>query len=359
MTNPGKLKGRGTGSKVDPRYLAHTREAVDDGWYREAEPGRIATTVKVEHPRTIISRNRSPDVPFEVSVNPYRGCEHGCVYCFARPTHAYLDLSPGIDFESRLFAKPDAPELLRRELGKPGYRCTPLAMGTNTDPYQPIERRWEITRRVLEVLSEARHPVSIVTKASLVERDIDLLAPMAERGLVQVFLSVTSLDNDLARRMEPRAAAPARRLETLTRLHGAGIPVGVMFAPVIPFINDADMEAVLEKAMAAGAESAGYVILRLPHEIKQLFRDWLKVHAPDRETHVMNVISDLRGGRENDPRFHSRMRGTGQYADLIRQRFQRACRRLDLNRKQRKLDVSRFRPPGIEGVQQSLFGSEE
>ncbi|MEJ2760570.1 MAG: PA0069 family radical SAM protein [Gammaproteobacteria bacterium] len=355
MANPGKLKGRGTGSRVDPRYLAHTREGVDDGWHCEEDPGRVTTTVTVEHPRTIISRNRSPDVPFEVSVNPYRGCEHGCIYCYARPTHAYLDLSPGIDFESRLFAKPDAPDLLRRELGKPGYRCTPLAMGTNTDPYQPIERRWEITRRVLEVLSEARHPLSIVTKASLVERDIDILAPMAERGLVQIYLSVTSLDNDLARRLEPRAAAPARRLETLARLHGAGIPVGVMFAPVIPFINDADMEAVLEQAVAAGAESAGYVMLRLPHEIKQLFRDWLKAHAPDRETHVMNVISDLRGGRENDPRFHSRMRGTGHYADLIRQRFQHACRRLGLNRKHRELDTTLFIPPGAEGVQQTLF----
>lgn len=355
MTNPGKLKGRGTGSRVDPRYLAHTREAVDDGWHHGEESGRVATTVTVEHPRTIISRNRSPDVPFEASLNPYRGCEHGCVYCYARPTHAYLDLSPGLDFESRLFAKPDAPELLRRELGKPGYRCTPLAMGTNTDPYQPVERRWGITRRVLEVLSEARHPLSIVTKASLVERDLDILAPMAERGLVQVFLSVTSLDNDLARRLEPRAAAPARRLETLSRLHGAGIPVGVMFAPVIPFVNDADMEAVLEQAAAAGAESAGYVMLRLPHEIKQLFRDWLKINAPDRENHVMNVISDLRGGRENDPRFHSRMRGTGQYADLIRQRFQRACRRLGLNRRRRELDTSLFIPPGSEGVQQTLF----
>jgi len=356
MPGPGsrKTKGRGTGSTIDPRYLAHNREEFDDGWYRE-EGGRIPTTVTVEHPRTVISRNHSPDVPFEISLNPYRGCEHGCVYCYARPTHAYLDLSPGIDFESKLFAKPEAPVLLRKELGRRGYRCTPLAMGTNTDPYQPVEREWRITRGIIEVLHEVRHPLSIVTKSALVERDIDLLAPMAEQDLVQVFLSVTGLDGELSRRLEPRAAAPERRLETVARLSDAGIPVGVMFAPVIPFINDADLERVLERAAAAGAEAAGYVMLRLPHEIRHLFREWLQEHAPDREEHVMHVISDVRGGRENDPRFHSRMRGTGQYAALIRQRFERACRRHGLNRRRRQLDTTRFIPPGAGGIQQSLF----
>jgi DNA repair photolyase len=354
-----KIKGRGTASRVDPRYLERRYEAVDDGWDRREESARVTTSVTVERPRTIISRNHSPDVPFDISVNPYRGCEHGCVYCYARPTHAYLDLSPGIDFESKLFAKPGAPELLKKELGNTGYRCTPLALGTNTDPYQPIERKWRITRGILEVLLEAQHPATIVTKSSLVERDADLLTYMAEQGLVQVFLSVTTLEPDLARRLEPRAAAPARRLQTLEILHGAGIPVGVMFAPVIPFINDADMEAVLGKAAAAGAEAAGYVMLRLPHEIKHLFREWLQQHEPDKAEHVMNVITDLRGGRDNDPRFHHRMRGGGQYAGLMRQRFERACRRLGLNRTRRVLDTSRFHPPGAEGVQQSLFGSEE
>jgi len=350
-----KIRGRGTASRTDPRYLEQQYEAVDDGWERLDEPDRVPTTVTVERPRTIISRNRSPDVPFDISVNPYRGCEHGCAYCYARPTHAYLDLSPGIDFESKLFAKPGAPELLKRELGKSGYRCTPLALGTNTDPYQPIEREWRITRGILEVLQESRHPATIVTKSSLVERDVDLLASMAKQDLVQVFLSVTTLDQDLARRLEPRAAAPARRLQTLDMLHQSGVPVGVMFAPVIPFINDADMEAVLEKAAAAGAEAGGYVMLRLPHEIKQLFREWLQLHEPGKAEHVMNVIADLRGGRDNDPRFHHRMRGSGHYAGLIRQRFERACRRLGLNRTRRVLDTTHYHAPGTGGVQQSLL----
>lgn len=352
---PRPIRGRGTATRADPRYLERQYEAVDDGWGSREEPERVPTTVTVERPRTIISRNRSPDVPFDISVNPYRGCEHGCVYCYARPTHAYLDLSPGIDFESKLFAKPGAPELLKKELGKSSYRCTPLALGTNTDPYQPIEREWRITRDILEVLLEARHPATIVTKSSLVERDVDLLASMARQDLVQVFLSVTTLDPGLTRRLEPRAAAPARRLQTLDRLHQAGVPVGVMFAPVIPFINDGDMEAVLEKAAAAGAEAGGYVMLRLPHEIKQLFREWLQQHEPGKAEHVMNVIADLRSGRDNDPRFHHRMHGDGHYAGLIRQRFERACRRLGLNRTRRVLDTTCFRPPGAAGVQQSLF----
>lgn len=350
-----KIKGRGTATFIDPRYLSLRYEDFDDGWVNEEEDKRIKTTVTVERPRTVISRNRSPDVPFEISLNPYRGCEHGCIYCYARPTHAYMDLSPGIDFESKLFAKPDAPDLLRKELGGKTYRCTPLAMGTNTDPYQPVEREWKITRSIIEVLHECRHPLTIVTKSCLVERDLDLLAPMAEQGLVQIFVSVTTLDHDLARRLEPRAASPARRIETLRRLAAAGVPAGVMFAPVIPFVNDAELEAVLESAAGAGVEAAGYVMLRLPHEIKHLFREWLQVHEPLKADHVMSIINDLRGGKDNDPQFHSRMRGKGEFARLIRHRFGHACRKLDLNRIQRTLATDKFRPPQRDARQQSLF----
>lgn len=353
--SPGKIRGRGSASKVDGRYLDWQREEVDDGWGDTEAPAPIRTSVTVEHPRTIISRNQSPDIPFEASINPYRGCEHGCIYCFARPTHAYLDLSPGIDFESKLFAKPDAAVLLRRELAKPGYRCTPIAMGTNTDPYQPIEREWGITRQIIEVMHETHHPLTIVTKSSLVERDIDLLALMAEQNLVQVALSVTTLRNDLARKMEPRASAPKRRVETLRRLSEAGIPAGVMFAPVIPFINDAEMEAVLEQAAAAGARWAGYVIVRLPLEIKELFSDWLKEHEPLKAERVLNAIRDLRGGRLNDPEFHDRMRGTGAFADLIRQRFRLACDRLGLNGEDRPLRTDLFRPPRLPSSQLDMF----
>lgn len=349
------IRGRGTASKVDPRYLDRQYEPFDDGWDCNEEEAPIRTTVTVEKPRTVISRNRSPDVPFDQSLNPYRGCEHGCIYCYARPTHAYLDLSPGLDFETKLFVKPDAPRLLRQELGKKNYRCSPLALGTNTDPYQPVERKWRVTRGVIEVLREANHPLSIVTKSSLVERDRDLLAPMAERNLVQVYVSVTSLDQNLTKRLEPRSAAPDRRLQTLAELHSAGIPVGVLFAPVIPFLNDAEMEAVLERAAEAGVESAGYVMLRLPHEIKDLFRDWLQQHEPGKADHVMNMINEMRGGKDNDPRFHSRMRGSGNYAELIRLRFEKACRRLGLNRKRRVLDTSLFIPPRSPSPQQDLF----
>ncbi|MBI2993391.1 MAG: PA0069 family radical SAM protein [Gammaproteobacteria bacterium] len=275
--------------------------------------------------------------------------------CYARPTHAYLDLSPGIDFESKLFAKPDAAKLLRQELAKPGYRCTPIALGTNTDPYQPIEREWRITRGIIEVLHETDHPLTIVTKSWLVERDIDLLAPMAEKGLVQVALSITSLRNDLARKMEPRASSPKRRVETLRRLSDAGIPAGVMFAPVIPFINDAEMEAVLEHASAAGARWAGYVIVRLPLEIKELFSGWLKEHEPLKAGRVLNAIRDLRGGRLNDPEFHQRMKGSGQFADLIRQRFRHACDRLGLNGEEKTLRTELFRPPSGSDPQLEMF----
>ena len=348
-------KGRGTSSKVDARFLAHRREGFDDGWTPEPEPGAVPTQIFQETPRTIISRNQSPDIPFETSINPYRGCEHGCVYCYARPSHAYVDLSPGIDFETKIFAKTNAAELLRKELGKPRYVCKPIAMGTNTDPYQPSERKLHITRDIIRVLHDCRHPLSIVTKSALVERDLDLLGPMAEQGLVKVFLSVTTLRNDLSRRLEPRTAAPARRLKALDALNRAGVPAGVMFAPVIPFINDAEMETVLERAAEAGARRAGYVILRLPHEVKQLFREWLETHEPGKTEHVFSIIRDLRSGKENDPGYFTRMRGQGVYADLVRKRFQNACRKLGLNRASGELNTGLFEPPVAASPQQSLF----
>lgn len=344
MTAP--RKGRGAASRPDPRYLPETRQAIDDGWNHadDALPP-LRTTVTVEHSKTILTRNSSPDVPFEQSVNAYRGCEHGCVYCYARPTHAYMDLSPGLDFESRLFVKPDAAVLLRQALSKRGYRCAPIALGTNTDPYQPIEREWRITRSVIELLHECRHPLTIVTKSSLVERDIDLLAPMAVDNLVEVYLSITTLDHQLARRMEPRATAPARRIESLERLAAAGIPAGVMFAPVIPALNDPELERVLEAAAKAGVKYAGYVMLRLPHEVRDLFVEWLQNHYPDRARHVMSLVNDLRGGKDNDPRFGSRMRGEGVFAEIVRNRFQQACKRLKLNHSSHALNTTAFRPP--------------
>ena len=348
-----KTRGRGTTSTIDPRYLEHRRETVADGWFEEETPAKIKTQVTVERPRTIISRNQSPDIPFEQSINPYRGCEHGCIYCYARPTHAYMDLSPGIDFESKLFVKDNAAELLRQELDHPGYVCSPIALGANTDPYQPLERERRITRGIIEVLAEYQHPLTIVTKSRLVQRDIDLLAPMAGLGLCKVFLSVTTLNVDLARRMEPRASSPASRLETVARLAAAGIPTGVLFAPVIPALNDMDLEAVLEAAAGAGAESAGYIMLRLPHEIKQLFEEWLAAHEPLKARHVMQLIRELRGGRENDPNFFSRHRGTGVYAELISRRFEQACKRLGLNQGERELNTGRFR--GGRRAQLTLF----
>ncbi len=349
------IKGRGTSSKVDGRFLDHRRHAVDDGWAQEPADESVATEIFREKARTIISRNQSPDIPFETSINPYRGCEHGCVYCYARPTHAYLDLSPGIDFETKIFAKTNAVELLRAELGKPRYVCKPIAMGTNTDPYQPIERKLRITRDIIQLLHDCRHPLSIVTKSWLIERDMDLLQPMSEKGLCRVFLSITSLDHELARRLEPRAAAPARRLQAIKTLAGAGIPVGVLFAPVIPFINDAEMETVLEQAGEAGADTAGYVMLRLPNEVKQLFREWMELHEPGKTEHVFSIIRDLRAGRENDPEYFSRMRGKGVFADLIRGRFQNACKKFQLNNNRGELNTGIFKPPVTAGAQQSLF----
>ncbi|MCI0401510.1 MAG: PA0069 family radical SAM protein [Gammaproteobacteria bacterium] len=355
-TRGGKRRGRGALTNPDARYLQHSREHIDDGW-NEADPvpAPLETTVTVERPKSIITRNHSPDVPFDYSINPYRGCEHGCIYCYARPTHAYMDLSPGLDFESKLFAKPNAAELLKEELAKPGYQCRPIALGTNTDPYQPIERKWQITRGIIEVLAECRHPMSIVTKSSLIERDIDLLSAMADQGLVEVFVSVTTLDRNLARHMEPRAAAPPRRLETLRSLSDAGIPTGVMVAPVIPILNDKEIETILTASAEAGVRFAGYVLLRLPHEVKDLFKSWLAEHEPLKAGHVMSMVKSMRGGKENDPNFGSRMKGSGVYAEMIRRRFHTACKRLGLNKSAHRLDVSKFVPMPVRGNQLTLF----
>ncbi len=347
-------KGRGSQSNPQSRYLRQRRLRSEVPDLNEAltAPG---TTVTQERARDIISRNNSPDLPFEQSINPYRGCEHGCVYCYARPSHAYLDLSPGLDFETKLFAKTNAPELLERALSKPGYRCRLIALGANTDPYQPIERDFKITRRILEILNEYRHPVSIVTKSCLIERDIDVLSAMAELDLVEVHLSVTTLENRLAAKLEPRATAPMRRLQAIRRLAAAGIPTGVMFAPVIPVLNDAEMERVLEHAAGAGVSYAGYVLLRLPGEVNALFQEWLRVHAPLKSEHIMNRMRDLRSGHENDSAFGTRFRGSGVYAQLLRQRFEVACKRLGLNRSKHTLATRWFRSPSAAQRQLRLF----
>lgn len=340
-------KGRGAASNTDGRFEPVRHEPEDDGWGALDEPlPRLATTLGVDRARSVITRNDSPDIPFDRSINPYRGCEHGCVYCYARPSHAYLGLSPGLDFETRLYAKPDAAARLVEELRASGYRPQPIALGTNTDPYQPVERKARITRAILEVLAGCEHPVTIVTKSALIERDLDLLGPMVEKNLVKAFLSVTTLKRELARTLEPRAAAPERRLEAIARLSQAGIPVGVMVAPVIPVLTDSEMEAILAAAHEAGAHEAGYILLRLPREVKDLFKEWLGLHAPLAAAHVMARLREARGGREYDPRFGTRMRGEGEYADLIRARFDLACRRLGLDRRERaELDTTRFRPP--------------
>lgn len=358
MTSKGPRKGRGSLTNAVGRFEGHDRVEVDDGWGSADEPVLpLGTTLTEDTTRTIIARNRSPDVPFDRSINPYRGCEHGCIYCFARPTHAYLGLSPGLDFESRLFYKPRAAELLAKELSAPSYRCEPMAMGTNTDPYQPIEKEHEVTRRILEVLRDFNHPVSIVTKGALVQRDIDILGPMAAKRQAKVAVSITTLDRALARRMEPRAATPERRLETVRALADAGIPVGVMAAPMIPGLNDHELEAILEASKAAGASSAGYVVLRLPLEIKELFAEWLEAQVPLRAKHVLTLIRDIRDGRLNQSEFGQRMKGNGAYADLLSQRFRLAQKRIGLNmtRELHSLDCSQFRKPPKAGDQLSLF----
>jgi len=354
---PTRIKGRGAASNPEGRFESIARTREDDGWYREDEPEpRPDTIVTEERSRSIISRNDSPDIHFEQSINPYRGCEHGCIYCYARPSHSYLNLSAGIDFETKLFAKTNAAELLRKELAKPGYVCSPINIGANTDPYQPIERRYRITRSILEVLAEYRHPCTIITKNALIERDLDLLVPMAQANLVHAFVSVTSLDNRLASTLEPRASAPHRRLRAVATLNEAGVPCGVMVAPIIPMVTDRYLEQILERAAAAGAKGAGYTVLRLPYELKDLFREWLDLHVPERAEHVMSLIRQMRGGRDNDSRFGTRMRGEGEFAELIRQRFALACRRFGISRgRDIVLDTAQFSPPRAESPQAELF----
>jgi len=351
-------KGRGAVGNASGRFESEVRVAFDDGWGSlDEEPLPLDTTYTRDSARSIIARNDSPDIPFDRSINPYRGCEHGCIYCFARPTHAYLGLSPGLDFESRIFVKEDAATLLRAELSKPGYSCDIIALGANTDPYQPIERKLEITRRILEVLREFRHPVGIVTKSALVQRDIDILAEMARDRLAVVSVSLTTLDRALARKMEPRAATPERRLETIAALSSAGIPVNVMTAPMIPALNDMEMERLLEAAAERGAKGAGYTLLRVPLEIKGLIEDWLATHAPNKAKHVMSLLRDTHGGKPYDSEWGKRMRGTGPYAEMLRIRFERACHRLKLNERRGlwRLDTMLFRPPPRPGDQLSLL----
>lgn len=396
---PAALRGRGAVTNVRHRFERDDRVQVDDGWSSSGLPADFVesvpdnfpddfsgaasavstpsaafsaaatdasrssprvipilpdtrltppapkTTVTAEEARKILSRNDSPDIPFDVAINPYRGCEHGCVYCYARPTHSYLGMSPGLDFETRLVAKANAVDVLRAELSRPGYKPSPINIGSATDAYQPIEREWRLTRGLLELLLETRHPVTIVTKNALVARDLDLLAALAEQKLVVVYMSITTLDAGMARTMEPRAAAPWRRLEAVRSLTDAGVPVGVLVAPVIPFINDESMEHILQESKAAGAHYASYTVVRLPWEVKTLFEDWLNAHFPDRAQRVLHRIEDLRNGRRNDPNFGSRMRGTGIWADLLRQRFAVATRKLGLNRHRLALDCDHFQPP--------------
>jgi DNA repair photolyase len=350
-----RRRGRGAGLNTAGRFEPLSREAEDDGWNSLEDLPPFKTEVQVEKPRSVISRNDSPDIPFDRSINPYRGCEHGCIYCFARPTHAYMGLSAGLDFEAKLFAKPDAARLLERELAKPGYKVRPIAIGTNTDPYQPIEKEWRIMRQVLEVLEACNHPVMIVTKSAMVTRDIDILGPMAEKGLAKVGLSVTTLDRKLARLMEPRASTPSKRLEAIRILSEAGIPTTAMMAPIIPALNDHEIERVLESGKAAGASSASYVLLRLPLEVSPLFRDWLLRNYPDRYRHVMSLVRSMRGGKDYDADFGKRMKGAGPYAWQIGRRFELAAKRLELNLSKRPLNCDLFVPPLGSGIQLSLL----
>ena len=357
MAVPRPRRGAPTNA-VSTRFNLNERIA-DGDWLDDREalgdtPAPVRTTVTVERPKTIIARNQSPDIPFDRSINAYRGCEHGCIYCFARPTHAFHDLSPGIDFETKLFAKPDAAALLRAELMKPSYRCAPIAMGTNTDPYQPIERDWRITRGCIELLAECDHPLMITTKSDRVVRDLDLLAPMAAKGLVSVMISVTSLDPKIAMTLEPRAPSPRKRLAAIRALSDVGVPVQVSISPLIPAITDHETEAILEAAAEAGARAASFIPVRLPHEVAPLFRAWLDAHHPDRAGKVMSMIQSIRGGdRDNDPQFGTRMRGSGPWYDLMRTRFRIACRRYGLDGPRIILRNDLFRPP--EGAQRRLF----
>ena len=354
------VKGRGATLNVVGRFESRSAEWFDDGWGEDEAVERAAkrpkTVIHIETARGIISHNESPDIRFDQSINPYRGCEHGCIYCYARPSHSYLNLSPGMDFETQIFAKRNAAELLTKELGKRGYKPSAINLGANTDPYQPIEKTERITRSLIEVLNECNHPLTIVTKNALVCRDIDLLAPMAARKLVNVFISISQLDNDLTRILEPRASTPANRLRAVRELTDAGIATTVLVAPIIPFINDEFIERVLEASREAGALCGSYTVVRLPYEVKDLFKDWLTTHFPDRAEHVMSRIRDMKGGKENVSTFGERMRGTGIYADLIRQRFRKACARLGLSAANLpELDLTQFVPPRSASPQQSLF----
>jgi DNA repair photolyase len=354
---PQPRKGRGAGSNESGRFETEKRVPFDDGWGSSEEaPARLATTLSVDATRTIIARNDSPDIGFDRSINPYRGCEHGCIYCYARPSHAYRGLSPGLDFETRIFYKPNAAVLLRDELRKKGYVCRPMALGSNTDPYQPAERRLGVTRSILEVLREFHHPVTIVTKGALIQRDIDILSDMAKEKLAVVTVSVTTLDRDLARVMEPRAATPERRIETITALSKAGVPTGVLSAPMIPALNDREMEAILARAREAGASVAGYTLLRLPLELKALFKEWLETHEPKKASHVLSLVAQCHGGKIYDSAWSKRMVGGGPYAEMLAARFDRACRKLGYSaRSTHMLDTSRFRPPAQKGDQLALF----
>ena len=353
--DPERRRGRGAESNASGRYEPLARVLFDDGWDSVEDLPPLKTTVQEERPRKIITTNESPDISFDRSINPYRGCEHGCAYCFARPTHAYMGLSPGLDFETRLFAKPNAARLLEKELAKPGYTPRTIAIGTNTDPYQPIEKRYRIMREVLEVLDAASHPVGIVTKSALVVRDIDILARMAERNLCKVALSITTRDRKLARAMEPRAATPERRLGAIRALSDAGIPTTVMVAPIIPALNEPEIERILDAAHAAGAREAGYVLLRLPLEVRDVFKEFLEREYPDRAEHVMSLIRSMRGGKDYDSTWGTRMKGDGPYAWQIGRRFEIACRRLGLNAARLSLRTDLFRPPVPEGGQLQLL----
>ncbi len=352
---PAIQRGRGAVSNPHVRYHQETRQVVDDGWFPETDQPKLKTTIHRDNTQSILTTNRSPDVPFDVSINPYRGCEHGCIYCFARPTHAYLDFSPGLDFETQLVIKPEAPALLRKKLAGKNYQCKPIAMGTNTDPYQPVERDHRITRQLLEVLEEHRHPVAIVTKSAMIERDIDILSRMAERNLVHVMISVCTLDKTMARTLEPRATAPPRRMQTIARLNEAGIPTGVLVAPIIPVLNDPEMETILRQAADAGARNAGYVLLRLPLEVAPLFEEWLTTHYPLKHAHVMKRIRDTRDGAVYQSGFGKRMVGEGAFAAMIGRRFDAMCRRFDFGKRTIYLDTHHFTSPCRSNGQMTLF----
>lgn len=355
VTQTAAQKGRGAVSNSEGRYAIQIKTIEDDGWARDIERAPLRTHYHRDATRSLITYNNSPDIPFSASINPYRGCEHGCIYCFARPTHSYLDLSPGLDFETQIYCKDDAPALLRKELAQKSYQPTVLALGVNTDAYQPVEAERRITRQLLEVMCEFRQPVSIITKSTLISRDIDLLADLARDNLAEVTFSVTTLDNDVKRKLEPRAASGAARLATMKQLHEAGIPVGVLAAPMIPYVNDSELEAILAAAADCGATHAAYIFLRLPWELKTLFREWLQQHYPQRAEHVMSLVRQSRGGKDNDSDYATRMRGSGVFADLLRQRFRLAVRKHGFNRPERcQLRTDVFRVPG-RAQQMDLF----